>query len=257
MDINKQETNLSMSVRYGLYVTIPLFLHYVITESDSILSGSPMEMVLNAELVLKKFATLFGLIPQSLAGFLVMAVLFFLCYRESKKSGPLDLNPGDVLFTIKQAFPFAAILWVIAFVISLMQSGLPQGNQSSFSLLPLLFAMRSGAGFFEELLCRVILLGGTFWVLKRCEMEESKSSLIAIIFSSLVFAEIHYFHFFPGLGQHFGIVDNPDNPYTIGGFAFRFLSGGFLGWVYLKKGFGVAAWSHALYGYFQVIQFFV
>ncbi len=257
MGINNPETNLSTSIRYGLYVTIPLFLHYVITESGSILSGSQMEMILNAELILKKFAMLFGLIPQSLAGVLVVTGLFFVCYKESKKFGPLYLNPGDVLYTIKQALPFAGMLWIIAFAISLMQSGLPQGDQSTFSLLPMLFAMRSGAGFFEELLCRVMLLGGTFWVLKKYGMKESKSSLIAIVFSSLIFAEIHYFHFFPGLGQYFGIIENPDNPYTIGGFVFRFLSGGFLGWVYLKKGFGVAAWSHALYGYFQVIQFFL
>jgi membrane protease YdiL (CAAX protease family) len=257
MDNDSLELHLSTSVRYGLFVTLPLFLHYVITETTSILEGNQMEMILNAELVLKKFAMLFGLLPQGFAAIFVIALLLFLCFRESARMGPLDLCPGDVLITIKQALPFAGILWVVAFIISLMQSGLPQGDQSTFSLLPMLFAMRSGAGFFEELLCRVLLLGGSLWILEKAKVDHSKSCVIAVIFSSLAFAEMHYFHFFPGLGQWFGIIDNPDNPYTIGGFAFRFMAGAFLGWVYLKKGFGVSAWSHALYGYFQVIQFFM
>jgi hypothetical protein len=229
----------SLSFRYGMLATLPLFLHYLITEKIALLVGSQLEMIVTAEIILRKIPLVF-MIP----------FLAFLWFKEREKMGPINVSLGDMKRTIREALPFAGILWVTAFLIFLVQPHAP--GQNIFPYLPMMLAMKSGTGFFEEFLCRMILLGGTLWIFQRCKISYAVSAGIAIIFSSLAFAEMHYFHFFPALGQAFGAINDPSNPYTLGNFLFRFLSGAFLGWVYVQKGFATGAWTHAIYGYFQL-----
>ena len=100
-----------------------------------------------------------------------------------------------------------------------------------------LFAQLSlslGAGLYEELVFRVILVGGLFWLLNRLGAERRAAYVVAALVGALLFSAVHYVGVF-------------GDPFEVGSFLFRFLFGLAMNVLFLVRGFGVAAWTHALY----------
>ncbi|MCH8961515.1 MAG: CPBP family intramembrane metalloprotease, partial [Bacteroidetes bacterium] len=95
-------------------------------------------------------------------------------------------------------------------------------------------ALSIGAGLYEELLFRVLLVGGLYLLLKNVLSQNTAAYMIAAIVGALLFSAVHYIG---ALGDAF----------TVSSFMFRFLFGLALNVVFLVRGFGVAAWTHALY----------
>jgi hypothetical protein len=91
----------------------------------------------------------------------------------------------------------------------------------------------AGAGFHEELVFRLIGLGGLTWLLSR-RFGSGVSVVVALVVSSLLFALAHH-------------VGAGNEPFTAGAMAYRSLAGLYFGAIYLFRGFAVAAWTHALY----------
>jgi membrane protease YdiL (CAAX protease family) len=91
-----------------------------------------------------------------------------------------------------------------------------------------------GAGIYEELLFRLILLSALWWLLRYFWTTSWKSLAAAVLASSLLFALAHYIG--PGGEEVKGFS-----------FVFRFLAGVFFGVIFVYRGFGIAAGSHALY----------
>lgn len=91
----------------------------------------------------------------------------------------------------------------------------------------------AGAGVHEELMFRVIGLGGLSWLLSGI-MSRRKAWLVALVLSSFLFSIAH--HIGP-MGEAFTFV----------AFVYRMLAGVFFAMVFSLRGFAVAAWTHALY----------
>lgn len=91
-----------------------------------------------------------------------------------------------------------------------------------------------GAGIYEELLFRLILLSAATWGLRRAGIGNPTSTIVAVILCSILFAAAH----------HIGLGAEPFRPQA---FLFRSLAGIFFSIVFLYRGFGVAAGSHAAY----------
>jgi len=108
--------------------------------------------------------------------------------------------------------------------------------------LPQMLALSLGAGLYEELLFRVILVGGMAWLLSRATKKRRASYVVAAIVGALLFSGVHYVGAF-------------GDPFTLPSFTFRFLFGLALNALYLMRGFGVAAWTHALYDVMVVSHF--
>jgi len=91
-----------------------------------------------------------------------------------------------------------------------------------------------GAGIYEELLFRLILLSLVAWGLKRAGLAPHKAAICAVLLSSIVFSAAHY------VGTHGDSLE-------WFGFLFRFLAGVFFAILFIYRGFGVAAGTHAGY----------
>ncbi len=91
-----------------------------------------------------------------------------------------------------------------------------------------------GAGIYEELLFRLILLSLAVWGLKHLGLGPGPRMAAAVLLTSLLFAAAHY------VGQH----GEPLDGYS---FLFRFLAGGFFSILFVCRGFGIAAGTHAGY----------
>jgi len=91
-----------------------------------------------------------------------------------------------------------------------------------------------GAGVYEELLFRLMLLPVVAYAVRRLGVADVSSLVVAAVFTSLVFAAAHH------VGQH----GEPLDGFI---FLFRFLAGLFFCVLFLKRGFGIAAGTHAGY----------
>jgi len=99
-----------------------------------------------------------------------------------------------------------------------------------------------GAGFYEELLFRVILVGGLLAVFKQSGLGTTSRKVYAAILAALLFSAFHY------IGPY-------KYPLELGSFTFRFLSGLALNALFITRGFGIAVWTHALYDiYVMMLQ---
>lgn len=92
-----------------------------------------------------------------------------------------------------------------------------------------------GAGVFEELLFRGLLLAGVAALLRQTlSADRLTASAAALLVSAYVFSAYH----------HWGAFGEPYHP---GVFAFRFHAGLVLGALYLGRGLGIAALAHGVY----------
>jgi len=98
----------------------------------------------------------------------------------------------------------------------------------------------SGAGFYEELTFRLILLGGMLWLLSKQGMKRWLAVGLAVIVTSLVFSAVHYIG--PG-----------SDPFDLGSFSYRSVLGAFLAGIFLLRGFATAVWAHALYDVYVMV----
>jgi len=91
-----------------------------------------------------------------------------------------------------------------------------------------------GAGIYEELLFRLILLSLVVAVFRRFQRTQSSSVPLAVIATSLLFAGAHY-------------VGPAGDAFHAFSFVFRFIAGLFFALLFLYRGFGIAAAAHAGY----------
>jgi len=91
-----------------------------------------------------------------------------------------------------------------------------------------------GAGIYEELLFRLVLFSGLMWLLRWMRVEPTPRKLSAVVASSLLFAAAHY-------------VGPYGDTLAWFSFLFRFLAGVFFAILFVCRGFGIAAGTHAGY----------
>ncbi|MEM6295754.1 MAG: CPBP family intramembrane glutamic endopeptidase [Myxococcota bacterium] len=91
----------------------------------------------------------------------------------------------------------------------------------------------AGAGFHEELLFRLFIMGGLAWLLTGLTGKR-RAWLIALAVSSVLFSVAHH-------------IGPSGEAFTFAAFIYRCLAGVFFALVYQVRGFAVAAWTHALY----------
>jgi len=91
-----------------------------------------------------------------------------------------------------------------------------------------------GAGIYEELLFRLILLSLLIWILKHLGVESTTRIVMAVLLSSMLFAAAH--HIGPHGEEFHGFF-----------FSFRVLAGCFFSVLFIYRGFGIAAGTHAGY----------
>jgi len=91
-----------------------------------------------------------------------------------------------------------------------------------------------GAGIYEELLFRLVLLSLLGWIAARCGLGARLGTAAAVGVASLLFAAAHH-------------VGPEGEPLCWWVFLFRFLAGVFFSVLFVYRGFGIAAGTHAAY----------
>ncbi len=118
-------------------------------------------------------------------------------------------------------------------------------NEGSFLVRAIAFC---GAGIYEELLFRLILLSALAAGFHRIGITPRVSCVTAVALSSLIFAAAHYQLDFNLGAWH--IATSLGDTFQWTSFMFRCSAGIFFSVVFLFRGFGIAVGSHALYDIF-------
>ncbi|NOZ74718.1 MAG: CPBP family intramembrane metalloprotease [FCB group bacterium] len=99
-----------------------------------------------------------------------------------------------------------------------------------------------GAGIFEEFLFRVLLISGFVPILILLfQWSPSTAKIVAVLLAAALFS---WFHFLGPLGEQRNTIL----------FLVRFIAGGYLGLLFIFRGFGITAWTHAVYDLLMIIQ---
>lgn len=217
---------------YSFLLSLPLFLIYELL----ILISQPyadQSVRISVDLWFKSVLSFFGSDTLSISLLIVMLLGFFILYRERAQLNALRFR--FFLFMLIESALYAVVVAAITgTIISLIFNAAFQSPVQSLSYLQKL-ALSLGAGLYEELFFRVILVTALIWLFKKIfNNKQWAASTAAVLLSALLFSAVHYVGDFGDL-------------FTLNSFAFRFLFGLILNGIYVWRGFGVAAWTHAIY----------
>ena len=228
--------------RYSLLLALPLLLAY---EALALALEGPAAGLRNgADVVLQ--ALIVGAVGQRGVLYVTAAVIA-LCLawvvRDARKHGgirvgwfPLMLLESAVLaviFAIVVGIATSQLLAGLDAALITVDAG--EGAQLQ-AMGPATAVMLSlGAGLYEELLFRVLLVTGLAAGARAVlGLSTVTAGVIAAVASALLFSGFHY-------------VGAYGDVFTVQSFTFRALAGLAFSGLYLTRGFGITAWTHALY----------
>lgn len=242
--------DLTRTATYGFLASLPLLFIYEMMIM-LVNSGKTYGVRISAEIWLKRMLGNFGFAGMHILGLLVFLIGVGIFYYERRRHIPI--RPKYLGAIIVESSIYAVVLALlissmVGFIFAMApalitEPALLLAPQRAEAGIWTKLALSIGAGIYEELFFRVLLVGGLYWLLKHILPKAVQAYVIAAVVGALLFSAVHYFG---SLGDDF----------TISSFTFRFLFGLALNAVFLIRGFGVAAWTHALYDVMVVTNFF-
>jgi hypothetical protein len=229
--------HLTRSATYGFLAALPLWALYevlILVANTSRLG----EIRVSADLWIKRVLSSFGAAGMFGLGIAVLLIGLAIFYWERKR--PIPIRPRFLfMIPLESAVYAIALGWIVGITVGMLFNMVPPQLAQIDGATQL--ALSLGAGLYEELVFRVMLVGGLFWIFRKFS-EKSVAYLSAALIAAAIFSAVHYIGTF-------------GDPFSISSFSFRFLFGLMLNGLYIMRGFGVAAWTHALYDVSIVVGF--
>ena len=227
MWINKYCIN-TRTPLYSFLFTIPLFFIYEVgiflTSSSDLIS-----MRNGADALMRQILSAFGM-----NGFYWMGVIFFLGFTfvfiyQRHYWQDIEIYSNYLLVMMVESLIWSMGLYFFMSNVYILLMN-PNG-----SVLIQQVTLAVGAGIYEEILFRVLLIAGIASILGFVfQWSDLLRNWIAMIIAAGIFSS---FHFIGEFGDYFS--------FNI--FMVRFFAGILLGILYFMRGFGITAWTHAIY----------
>ena len=232
---------LTRSAYYAVVASIPLLVTYEILLS---LGGDPSGgQVRNAaDVWLRSLLGALGLTTSQVSlGMILVLILSIPVIRRSSVPLKLRYFGGMLVESLVYAVVLGIVInFVLGFLFSALASGSGGGFAASYPValgpgtsLVQRIALSLGAGLFEELVFRVILVG-LLLAVTRLVFKEWLSVLVSITGAAFLFSVAHYVG---PLGEQL----------LLNSFLFRWMAGLLFSALFYLRGFAITAYSHALY----------
>ena len=241
----------SRAHRYSLLFALPLLVLYEVLaavlsyESGGVRNGADV-------LIKSAFIAIAGQYGTMLFGAIVICVAVWLIGRDLRANGR-TLKPAvfagmtaeslvlAVVFgmvvsgiTARVLAPFAVAAPAAMASQSLVVLGAIQGPLQSLGWGTQLM-VSLGAGIYEELLFRVVLVSAlAFFAARVLKLRAIPAGVFAVVVGAFIFSAFHY-------------VGPYGDPLELQSFVYRMVGGLVFSAMYLLRGFGITAWTHALY----------
>lgn len=228
---------LSRAPRYSITFALPLLILYeALAATLSRFAGEQMRN--GADVMLRSlFVAVAGRRGPLLFVLCVIAISVWLIARDLRRSGKLE--PRVFLWMTAEAVALALVFGlVIGTVTAKLLS--PFGPLAIIASQPTMgtgarLMLSLGAGLYEELLFRVLLVSGLLLLARRVlGLGTTLANTFAVTLGALIFSAFHY-------------VGPYGDPLRLDSFVFRTIAGVAFSALYVFRGFGITAWTHALY----------
>ena len=213
---------------YSFLFTVPLFFIYEI--GIFLTSSSDMVSMRNgADALMRQILSAFGM-----NGFYWMGVIFFLGFilvfiYQKQYWYDMEVNSEFLPLMLAESMAWAMGLYFFMSNVYILLMN-PNG-----SILIQQVTLAVGAGIYEEILFRVLLIAAIGGILGFIfQWSDMLKNWVAMIIAAGIFSS---FHFIGEYGDYFS--------FNI--FMVRFFAGILLGILYFMRGFGITAWTHAIY----------
>ena len=237
----------SRSPRYSVLFALPLLLLY--EALAALLSDADGGGVRNGADVLVKsvFEGVAGHYAPLLFGLVIIGGSIWIISRDQKKAGG-KLRPAVFATMFAESLFLASAFGIVVGTITavllgqipllaVMQEGIPMAEMSA----PTRLMVSLGAGLYEELVFRVFLVSGMVLLGTRVFRWERRTAVaVAVIAGAFIFSAFHY------IGPY-------GDAFQLQSFVFRMVAGLFFSGLYVTRGFGITAWTHALYDVFVLL----
>ena len=213
---------------YSFLFAVPLFLIY---EIGIFLTSSDDMFVLRngADALMRQILATFGI-----TGLYWVGVIFFIGFiiafiLQRKYWEETQIHSDYFLLMMVESVGWSVLIYFLMTNVYLLLMN-PTG-----SMLVQQVTLAVGAGIYEEFLFRVLLIAGISVILGFIfQWSDKTRNWAAMVIAAGIFSS---FHFIGEYGDFFS--------FNI--FMIRFLAGIALGTLYFLRGFGITAWSHAVY----------
>lgn len=222
--------NATSSLTYAFLMSLPLLILYevliVLTNPD------PDAFIrLSTDVWIKSVFAWLGFDTLAFTAFLVLVLGVFVYLKE--RPNPVRIHGRYVLYMVLESAIWALLLaMLVSKATSLMfafsadgGTGLGKGQE---------FALSLGAGLYEELVFRVLLVPVLVFLFTKLGFNRKASLVAGILVGALLFSAMHY-------------MGSMGDLFTLSSFTYRFLFGVALNGLLLTRGFGITAWTHSLY----------
>ncbi len=248
----------SRSHTYSLLLALPLLLGYeLLIGLSNRLRGEGMEVRNLAEMLMLRMIVQLGIGGQAVfIGLLILAALLVIAreWRRNPSWSWRALEPRILGWMLLESAIWAWLFLLLVssatgYLLSPLAAAEAAGTLASAAspggaapaAAPAAgtalqgLALSLGAGLYEELFFRVLLVSGIAWLLTAGGLARRGPALLAaVLASALLFSLAHY-------------VGPLGDPLQLGSFTFRFLGGLVFSAIYALRGFGIVTWTHALY----------
>ena len=184
------------------------------------------------DVLIEEFIKMLGLNGYYAASSIFILALFFIFISQRKNFKTFEVKYNYLFFMTIESLVYAYLLVLFLQNIYLFQ-GLDINWLNNFIL-------SIGAGLYEELIFRFLLIFiltiSISFILKT---KEFYSLILSIVVSSILFSIFHY------IGEE---------SFTPISFTLRFLAGIYLSIIYINRGFGIVALTHAFYDLFVIFR---
>lgn len=216
---------------YSYLVSLPLLLLYEVLIFVSQPDSSQVVRI-SVDVWIKSLFSNFGHDVLSITLIFVALLGIFILYRERSKLSTLKFSYFFLMLVEATIYAYLLALLISQTLDALLQIVQAAPMESLTTLQQL--ALSLGAGLYEELFFRVILVSLLIFIFRYLFRKKWVAITSAVLLAAIIFSAVHYI----------GVLGDPFN---LGSFLFRFLFGLALNGIYVWRGFGMAAWTHAIY----------
>lgn len=232
----------SRAPRYSLTFVLPLLVLY---EVLAVIVNQDVTQGLRngADVLLKSlFVALAGTRGPLIFGVILVGVMAWLVIRDRRAHpGPLRgrVFAAMAIESIVIALALGVVVGILTAQLVSAFPGLAAGPFDEGGWVAGLM-ISLGAGLYEELLFRVLLVSALLFLARRLlRLGPVASGVVGVLGGALIFSSFHY------IGPYGDALE-------VGSFVFRTIAGLVFSGLYVTRGFGITAWSHALYDVFLI-----
>jgi len=243
--------DISRAPRYSVVFALPLLLAYEALAAAIAGPRSESQIRNGADVLLKEvFVAAAGRNGPLIFIASVIAIGIWFVARDIKRTGQ-SIRPVVFGGMLAESIALAAVFGVVIGTITTrvlgslhvmaMIAGAGAGRPIAQMSWTTRLMLSLGAGLYEELLFRVLLVSALAALARVVFGFGVKGAgVFATLVGALIFSAFHY------IGP-FG------DPFRLTSFTFRAISGVAFSALYLLRGFGITAWTHALYDAFLLL----